>query len=150
MDENAEQACNDEYSSSCHNINLTQSGEDMFRRVKKWAAKVDNLLPKSKTTNVVCSITTAAGENLELRADRQETLLQFLRREGLEVSSYCGGMCSCGTCIVDIMGEQAVLSRITSREVAVLGFSNKDSSRLACQAKFTGEGRVHIHLRKPL
>lgn len=122
----------------------------MFRRVKKWASKIDNLLPKSNTTNVNCLVTTAEGQDVQLCVDKPETLLQVLRREGFDISSYCGGMCSCGTCIVDVKGTQSVLTPISSREVAVLGFSNRESSRLACQAKFQGEGSVHIILRKVL
>lgn len=122
----------------------------MFRRVKKWASKIDNILPRSSATNVRCMVTTAEGQIVELLVDKSETLLQVLRREGFDISSYCGGMCSCGTCIVDVEGEQSALTPLSSREIAVLGFSNKDSSRLACQAKLQGKGSVHIILRRVL
>jgi len=122
----------------------------MFRRVKKWASKIDKFIPKSSQTNVSCLVTTVEGQDYNISVDKPETLLQVLRREGFDISSYCGGMCSCGTCIVDVEGGQTVLTPISSREVAVLGFSNKVSSRLACQAKFQGEGTVHITLRRVL
>ena len=52
-------------------------------------------------------------------------------------------MCSCGTCIVEIEEVSESLSPIASREVAVLGYSNRETSRLACQAFLVGEGKVH-------
>lgn len=122
----------------------------MFRRVKKWAAKAEKLLPKAKAVRVTCTIEEPSGEVITINQEKRETLLAVIRAHGLEISSYCGGMCSCGTCIVDVVGMQDCLSPIASREVAVLGYSNRESSRLACQAYFVGEGKVHIKLRKPL
>ena len=122
----------------------------MFRRVKKWVAKVENLLPKAKSVCVTCTIEEANGVCHTVLQQSSDTLLSVVRREGLEISAYCGGMCSCGTCIVDIVSDQSCLSPIASREVAVLGYSKKETSRLACQVRFFGEGSVHIKLRKPL
>ena len=122
----------------------------MFRRVKKWAAKVENLLPKAKPVYVTCIIEEDNGNQCTVIQESSETLLSVVREQGLEMSSYCGGMCSCGTCIVDILGDQDCLTPMGSREIAVLGYSNKESSRLGCQASFVGEGTVHVKLRKPL
>ena len=122
----------------------------MFRRVKKWASKVENLLPKSKPVHVTCTIEDPNGEQSTVVLQSSETLLSIVRGQGLEMSSYCGGMCSCGTCIVDILGGQNCLSPMASREVAVLGYSNKENSRLGCQARLVGEGKLHIKLRRPL
>ena len=122
----------------------------MFRRVKKWAAKVENLLPKAKPVCVTCTIEEENGEQCIVIQKSSDTILSVVREQGLELSSYCGGMCSCGTCIVDIVGDQGCLTPMASREIAVLGYSNKESSRLACQARFVGEGKVHVKLRKPL
>ena len=80
----------------------------MFRRVKKWAAKVENLLPKAKPVHVTCIIEEDNGEQCTVIQQSSETLLSVVRGQGLDMSSYCGGMCSCGTCIVDIVGDQSV------------------------------------------
>jgi len=122
----------------------------MFRRVKKWAAKAEKFLPKAKVVRVTCTIEEPAGEIITVNQEKRETLLAVIRAHGLDISSYCGGMCSCGTCIVDVDGPQECLSAISSREVSVLGYSNRATSRLACQAHIVGEGKVHIKLRKPL
>ena len=122
----------------------------MFRRVKKWAAKAEKFIPKPKIVRVTCTFEEPTGEQTTIIQERKETLLSVIRSHGLEVSSYCGGMCSCGTCIVDVNGSQDCLSPIASREVAVLGYSNRENSRLACQAYIVGEGTVHIKLRKPM
>ena len=76
------------------------------------------------------------------------SLLSHARSHGVDISSYCGGMCSCGTCIVDIVSGAQCTVMQSSRETAVLGYSNKDRSRLACQLKFVGNGAVHIRLRE--
>ena len=122
----------------------------MFRRVKKWAAKAEKLIPKPKTVRVECIIEEPTGNQTTILQEKRETLLSVIRTHGFDISSYCGGMCSCGTCIVEIQGTQESLSPIASREVAVLGYSNRETSRLACQAFLVGEGKVHIKLRKPL
>ena len=122
----------------------------MFRRVKKWAARTEKFLHKPKMVRVTCTIQEPNGDQKTIVQERQETLLSIIRDNGLDISSYCGGMCSCGTCIVDIEGSQNCLSPIASREIAVLGYSNRDTARLACQATIIGEGEVYIKLRKPL
>ena len=122
----------------------------MFKRVKKWTSKIEKLLPIAKPVYVNCTIEEENGGQHSVLQQSSETLLNVVRSKGLDLSSYCGGMCSCGTCIVDIVGEQNCLTPMSSREMAVIGFSNKESSRLACQARFIGEGKVHVKLRKPL
>ena len=114
------------------------------------AAKAEKLIPKPKPVRVECTIEEPTGEQTTILQEKRETLLSVLRNHGFDISSYCGGMCSCGTCIVDIECPQESLSPIASREVAVLGYSNRETSRLACQAFLVGEGKVHIKLRKPL
>ena len=122
----------------------------MFRRVKKWAARAEKFMHKPKLVRVTCTIQAPSGEQTTIIQERQETILSVIRANGLDISSYCGGMCSCGTCIVNIEGPQECLSPIASREIAVLGYSNRETARLACQAYIIGEGNVHIKLRKPL
>ncbi len=122
----------------------------MFRRVKKWAARAEKLMYKPKLVRVTCTIQDPNGTETTFVQESKETLLSVIRANGLDISSYCGGMCSCGTCIVSIEGPQDCLSPIASREIAVLGYSNRETARLACQAYIIGEGNVHIKLRKPL
>lgn len=122
----------------------------MFRRVKKWAAKAEKFIPKPKKVQVECLFEEATGERTTIIQQRDETVLSVVRAHGLEISSYCGGMCSCGTCIVDVEGSQDCLSQISSREIAVLGYSNRESARLGCQARIVGEGNLHIKLRRPM
>ena len=72
-----------------------------------------------------------------------QTVLQAARQCGIMLSSYCGGMCSCGTCVVSIIN--GTVTEATAREIATLGYSNFNSGeRLACQARIIDD----IHVKK--
>ncbi len=117
----------------------------MLRRVKKWVQKIRTTAsePISVTLNI-----EGKEQTQTLIIEDSTSLLNHARRNGIDISSYCGGMCSCGTCIVDIVSGLEFTSPQSSRETAVLGYSKKESSRLACQLTFVGSGCVHIRLRE--
>ncbi len=73
---------------------------------------------------------------------RGENLLEALRREGIEVDSYCGGMGSCGKCVVKVKGEE--ISSPNSLEEKHLKEKIKEGFRLACQVEVYGEVEVDV------
>ena len=54
----------------------------MFRRVKKWAAKAEKLIPKPKIVRVECTIEEPTGEQTTILQEKRETLLSVLRNHG--------------------------------------------------------------------
>ncbi len=73
---------------------------------------------------------------------RGDNLLEALRREGIEINSYCGGMGSCGKCVVKIKGEG--VSSPNSLEERHLKEKIKEGFRLACQVEVYGEIEVDV------
>ena len=112
----------------------------VFRRVKKWLKNSQ----RPQIINVECVVVHTDQTETTFRTQSIDPLLHIMRGNDIEMSSYCGGMCSCGTCIIQILDGSEFLSPISSREVAVLGFSKKDTHRLACQTRLQGEGTVKI------
>ena len=78
-------------------------------------------------------ITTASGQ----------TILNIAKRHDVDISHYCGGICSCSTCRIEIVEGAQNLSSMQAREKLVLGVEKSQKGhRLACQAKAIGD--VHI------
>lgn len=73
------------------------------------------------------------------------TLLEAARAHDLDLRSYCGGNCSCGTCRVEIVRGAEALSRPRSNESFTLGMEAAHrGDRLACQARIEGEVEIRI------
>ena len=65
-----------------------------------------------------------------------QTVLQALRKEDIDISHYCGGVCTCGTCDITVISGSEWLSPAQPREELVLGVSKfSRNGRLACQAR---------------
>ena len=108
----------------------------MLRKLKKHLFQ-----RRTQQTTVQLSFEELDGEMTTYSVVTGQTLLQAIRSQGKMVSSYCGGMCSCGTCVVFI--SKGSVSEPTSREIATLGYSNYNSGeRLACQARIVED--VHV------
>ena len=85
------------------------------------------------------------GEPRGFRTDTGATLLAIARANGLDVASYCGGQCSCGTCRVGIEDGAGALTPRTPNEAMVLGESQvRAGERLACQARLLGDVTVQL------
>ncbi len=86
-----------------------------------------------------------AGILAETQAEAGETLLRAAVVSRLDLSHYCGGTCSCGTCRVEILEGGETLSPIEGREQMVLGYqATQAGDRLACQARVGGDVVVRI------
>jgi ferredoxin, 2Fe-2S len=73
------------------------------------------------------------------------TLLHLARANSIDLSHYCGGMASCGTCRVEILRGAENLSPIDGRERMVLGYESATAGhRLACQARVQGPVEVKV------
>lgn len=73
------------------------------------------------------------------------TVLVAARHQDIDISHYCGGMASCGTCRVVIREGADNLSPIEPREQMVLGHESASSGdRLACQARILGPVSVKV------
>jgi ferredoxin len=108
----------------------------MLRRLKK------HLLKRKMTAITVQFRFEDLDGNIRSHSVQSgQTVLQAARQCGIMISSYCGGMCSCGTCVVSII--DGGLTDATAREIATLGYSNFNSGeRLACQARITED--IHV------
>lgn len=72
------------------------------------------------------------------------SLLAAARLLDVELTHYCGGMCSCGTCRVVVTAGAHNLSRPQGNEELVLGARARAGDRLACQARILGPVTVRI------
>jgi 2Fe-2S ferredoxin len=73
------------------------------------------------------------------------TVLAAARAAGVDLTHYCGGTCSCGTCRIEVVSGGDHLSAVQGREQMVLGAERHAAGdRLACQARV--EGPVHVRI----
>lgn len=81
----------------------------------------------------------------EVPATAGATLLEAARLADVDLRSYCGGNCSCGTCRVEVVAGAEHLSRAEPMEQLVLGMAvDGRVDRLACQAQVWGPVEVRI------
>ena len=74
-----------------------------------------------------------------------QTILQAAQQLGIEIDHFCGGMCSCSTCVVVVLSGMENLSPIRPKEQLVLGDAkSKRKMRLSCQTKIYGPVHVKI------
>ena len=74
-----------------------------------------------------------------------QSLLQAAIRMGVTLPHYCGGHCSCGSCVIVVRSGAENLSTIRGREEMVLGPGpTKRGRRLACQSIIHGPVTVSI------
>lgn len=95
-----------------------------------------------------CEVTFVHADGTEDTASGIEsgtTLLQAAKSAGVQLDSFCGGQCSCGTCRVKVVSGSEHLSSMRGPEEMTLGSSGiAKQQRLACQATVNGMVRVQI------
>ena len=81
-------------------------------------------------------VTDREGNHHILKGDKNSTLMEIIRDEGVDIEAACGGCCACATCHVYI-DEKWVnkLNPIDDDEESMLdqAFDVKKNSRLSCQ-----------------
>lgn len=115
-------------------------GRRLIGRVREGASR--SRIPETASVHFI----DARGHEKEIAdADTGATLLAIAREYGVDISSYCGGQCSCGTCRVQVVGSDEGLSPQTPNEAMVLGDAQvRNGERLACQARLIGPVRVQL------
>jgi len=84
-------------------------------------------------------------ENLdtEITVAPGTTLLDAALEANADLNNYCGGMCSCGSCRLEIVSGE--LSPIDSMEQTTLDIVREsESDRLACQTRILGDVVVRV------
>lgn len=78
-------------------------------------------------------------------AARGATVLEVANQAAIDLRSYCGGNCSCGSCRIEIRSGGKGLSKRAGLEEMVLGpDATRRGDRLACQAQILGPVEIHI------
>ncbi len=82
-------------------------------------------------------------KNIEISDN--ETLLQALVRNGYNIRSSCGGVASCGDCVVKVLRGMESLSSPDFPEIKLLGnVFHITSERLSCQTKVNDDVSIDI------
>ena len=82
------------------------------------------------------------GNNHEIDADTDYTLMEVLRDKGFDIEASCGGCCACATCHVYLSDNWlSKIKPIDDDEEAMLdqAFNVKKNSRLSCQIELSDE-----------
>ena len=82
------------------------------------------------------------GNNHEIDADTDYTLMEVLRDKGFDIEASCGGCCACATCHVYLSDNWlSKIKPIDDDEEAMLdqAFNVKKNSRLSCQIELSEE-----------
>jgi len=87
----------------------------------------------------------AGQPGIDCAVDPLQTVLQAAVSQGVDLSHYCGGTCTCGTCRVRVLRGAANLSSMEGREQMVLGYEAAQAGdRLACQARVRGPVEIEV------
>ena len=82
------------------------------------------------------------GNNHEIDADTDYTLMEVLRDKGFDIEASCGGCCACATCHVYLSDNWlSKIKPMDDDEEAMLdqAFNVKKNSRLSCQIELSDE-----------
>ena len=89
----------------------------------------------------ILNVIDRAGAHHELHADESSSIMEVIRKSGLdELLALCGGCCSCATCHVFVATEWADRAGPPSQDEDDLldGSDHRTStSRLSCQFRLT-------------
>ena len=81
-------------------------------------------------------VTDREGNNHILKGDKNSTLMEIIRDEGVDIEAACGGCCACATCHVYI--DEKWVNKLNPKdddEESMLdqAFDVRNTSRLSCQ-----------------
>jgi len=120
---------------------LVAAGGRVGRRLASKAPP-DRPIP---TEPVAVAFVLPDGDERRGQVDGGQTLLAAALQLRVDLSHYCGGMCSCGTCRVEVVEGADALSHPVGNEAMVLGAARADAGqRLACQARVLGPVVVRV------
>jgi ferredoxin, 2Fe-2S len=101
----------------------------------------------------ILNVTNRGGDQSEIEAEMQRTLMENLRDQGFDdILATCGGACSCGTCHVYVGNMDGALSPISEDEEALLDSltHRRPESRLSCQILVTEKiQRISLKIAPP-
>ena len=87
-------------------------------------------------------VTDREGNKHILEGDNNDTLMEVIRDNSLDIEAACGGCCACATCHVYVDEKWFnKLPKIESAELDMIdvAFEPKKNSRLSCQITVTEE-----------
>lgn len=84
---------------------------------------------------------------IRVAAPKDAQLLAFLRKIGIELPSICGGLGTCGKCVVRVLEGLKNLNALTESEGRLLPSGHlREGYRLACMTRLIGNARIMIPL----
>ena len=82
-------------------------------------------------------------QSTTIECPSNKSVLHILLQHKIDITYYCNGTCSCGSCRIEI--NSGNLRTIKSREQLVLGEEKtKRGNRLACQSFLEGNAEIKI------
>lgn len=124
---------------------VSGASKSRLRRLGRRLVQRARRTPPIPAEATVTFLPARGGEPIQLRVETGDTLLAIARAHQVDLASYCGGQCSCGTCRVGVQGAEGSLSPRTPNEAMVLGDAQvRAGERLACQARVQGEVTVEL------
>lgn len=112
-------------------------------RLRRFARRVVKGAPAQPSATAPAQI--VFNERAPLAVPDGTTILVAARSADVDISHYCGGMASCGTCRIVVREGAENLSPIQPREHMVLGHESASAGdRLACQARIRGPVSVKV------
>ena len=110
----------------------------------KGTRRTSSPIPETPV-DVIFELAAGRRDAIRGKAAGGSSLLAAAQSLGIDLNHYCGGLCSCGTCRIEVLAGDDNLSRREGLEEMVLGTSHVAAgNRLACQALVLGPVRVRI------
>ena len=96
-------------------------------------------------TPKITVIFDSEGNQKTLETTSEECLLQTLVKQNLYIKSSCGGVASCGDCVIKVLMGADALSPAGFDETTLLGnVFHITGERLSCQTKVLGNATIDI------
>ena len=85
------------------------------------------------------------GSSDPIVVEKGTSILQAAQDNEIELEHFCGGVCSCSTCRVEVLAGGENLSPMEKEEASLLGEKRvANGDRLSCQAQVKGPVQVRI------
>ncbi len=113
----------------------------LFKKIKKIIKR--NISKPVEMFDLKITSDLYPDQSTTIQCPSNKSILHSLLQHKIDITYYCNGTCSCGSCRIEIMSGK--LSPLKAREQLVLGEEKmKRGDRLACQVYIEGSTEIKI------
>ena len=113
----------------------------LFKKIKKIIKR--NISKPVEIFELKITSDLYPEQSTTIECPNNKSILHTLLHHKIDITYYCNGTCSCGSCRIEIVSGN--LNHLKAREQLVLGEEKmKRGDRLACQTYLEGPSEIRI------